>query len=154
LRQGTASLILDEKGKISFTDHGEGLKRARYFNALLNPAGDLKFIFDLLRSPDILAPVMDILGLLKAEVAQLVTDLRLLLQTGETILNREGIKEPGDLIPRPMLARVLSLMLRGNYSLDDQLEPLIQQITECRDFPRVPLKKLLQQENKWQSILF
>lgn len=147
LRAGELTLHLDEGGKLSFSgDRTEGLYGARYFNALLSPAKDLAAWHKIFQSDDAIRHVVDALSFFSTELAEAVTDLRQLVLTAREILRREGIKEPKDFVPRPVMARIFSLLLVGSDRLQTKLEPILRQATEGTGLPLAALKHLLQRE--------
>ncbi len=146
LRSGALTAHLDEGGKLSFSGSREGLYGSRYFNALLNPANDLGEWIEIFRSDDAFRHVVEALAVFSEELAELLSDARLLVLAGREILRREGITEPRHVIPRELMARTLSLLLRGDDSLQRELVPMIKQATEGHGLPLAALKHLLSRE--------
>jgi hypothetical protein len=143
LRQGQMTLILEPSGKIRFAGDREGLYGARYFNTLLNPAGDPERLMDLLLSEDAILHVLGALSVFAPSMAEALADLRALLLATRTILRREGIREPKDFIPRRRIARTLSLLLSGDDRLQGRLEALVRRVTEGKGLDLVAAKELL-----------
>jgi hypothetical protein len=146
LREGELTLHLGESGKLSFSGAREGLYGVRYFNALLNPAGDIGEWLEIFQSDDAIRHVVDAVAMFSEELAEKIRDARALVLTARTILKREGIEEPADLLPRPMIARVLSLFLSGDDRLVDELTPLILHATEGHGIPLAAAKHLVHRE--------
>ncbi len=143
LRQGQMTLILEPSGKIRFVGDREGLYGARYFNTLLNPAGDPERLLDLLLSEDAILHVLGALSGFAPSMAEALADIRALLLATRTILRREGIRQPKDFIPRERIARTLSLLLGGDDRLRRRLEQLIRQVTEGKGLDLVAAKELV-----------
>jgi hypothetical protein len=146
LRSGNLVLHLDEAGKLAFSGQKEGFYGVRYFKALLNPASDPAYIQELLKSDDAVAHVVAGLNAFNPELAELLTDLQALLRAAQTILDREGLVEPGDFIPRETMARVFSLLVTGDDGLQGQLTPIIKRATEGGGLDLATTKALLRQE--------
>jgi hypothetical protein len=147
LRSGELRAHLDEGGKLSFSGSAqEGLYGPRYFNALLNPANELDEWMEIFRSDDAIRHVVEALAVFSEELAELLGDARQLVLTAREILRREGVTEPKDVIPREQMARVISILLRGDASLQPELVPIIKQATEGHGLPLAALKHLLSRE--------
>lgn len=129
LRTGELTMLLSNTGRIRFEGDSGGLYGVRYFNALLNPASDPEQLWDLLRSDDALARVISAIDVFNPRVAEAIRDLRALVLGTQTILKRENIVEPADLVPRQAMARLLSLLLRGDDSLRERFASIIQRVT-------------------------
>jgi hypothetical protein len=145
LRQGQVTLLLDSAGRMSFSGGRDGLYGVRYFNALINPAGDPDHLLDLFLSEDALSHVLGGLSVFAPAMAEALTDLRALYLGARRILKREGIREPRDFIPRRAMARVMSLLLAGDGSLQERLVPIIRRVTEGHGLDVAATKELLLQ---------
>ena len=146
LRSGELTLHLESTGRLSFSGDRGGLYGVRYFNALLNPAADPEQLLDLVRSDDVLAHVVNAIGVFTPRLAEVLTDLRALALGAERILRREGISEPRDVVPREAMARLFSLLLCGTPRLTEKLSTIIKQVTDGQRLDRRALRKLLQRE--------
>jgi hypothetical protein len=146
LRRGNLVLQLDHTGKLSFSGQRDSFYGVRYFNALLNPAGDPAYLQELLRSDDAVAHVEAALQAFNPELAGLLTDLQALWRAGQTILRREGIREPRDFIPRRAMCRVFSRLLTGDDRLRDRLVPIVRGATEGAGLDLAAAREMLQQE--------
>jgi hypothetical protein len=146
LRRGNLVLQLDHTGKLGFSGQRDSFYGVRYFNALLNPAGDPAYLQDLLRSDDAVAHVEAALQAFNPELAELLTDLQALWRAGETILKREGIREPRDFIPRQAMCRVFSRLLTGGDRLRQRLVPIVKGATEGAGLDLAAAREMLQQE--------
>ncbi len=143
LRQGELTLHLNPAGRFSFSGLRRGLYGVRFFNALLDPASEPAHLVDVLRSDDALEHVIAAVDILSPELAERLEDLRDLVLGVRTIAEREGIDRPADLIPRHRIARMLSLLAVGTDALQQDLEPLIQSVTEGRGLDVERAKELL-----------
>ena len=145
LRSGNLTLELSDTGKLNFSGNREGLYGVRYFNALVNPAADPEHLMEILRSDDALGHVKNALEVFSPQLADWLDDLRILLASLRAMVKAEGISEPGHIIPRPMIARMLSMLLVGDRSLAEPLKPIIKQATEADGLPVARTKQLLQE---------
>ncbi len=146
LRAGELTLHLESTGRMRFSGDRGGLYGVRYFNALLNPAADPEQLLDLVRSDDVLAHVVNAIEAFTPRLAETLTDLRALGLGAERILNREGVKDPKDLVPRRAMARIFSLLLCGTPRLSKKLRSIIGQVTDGKGLDRRAIRKLLQRE--------
>ena len=146
LRAGELMLHLESTGRLRFSGDRGGLFGVRYFNALLNPAADPEQLLDLVRSDDVLAHVVNAIGVFTPRLAETLTDLRALALGAERILRREGIKDPGDVVPGKAMARLFSLLLCGTPRLAEKLHEIIEQVTDGKRLDRRAIRKLLQRE--------
>ncbi len=143
LRKGEITLHLSPSGRFSLSGLGRGLYGVKYFKALLNPASEPGQIMDLIRSDDALRHVIAGLRLVDEDLADLVEALREMALGARRILVGEGIRRPGDLVPRDRIARIMSMFLVGTDELARDLEPLIQSATEGHGFDVERAKELL-----------
>ncbi|MCK5799311.1 MAG: hypothetical protein KAI47_19105 [Deltaproteobacteria bacterium] len=147
LRAGNLTADLDEAGKLSFSGgRNDGLYGIRYFQALLNPGKDLATWYEIFKSDDAIRHVVDALSIFSEELAENLCDLRQLALAGHRILRREGIVDPKNFIPRQAMARVFSLLLVGDASLQDELIPILKHATEGHGLPLAAIKNLLHRE--------
>ncbi len=146
LRQVQMVLLLDRAGKLSFAGDREGLYGVRYFNTLLNPAGNPEQLVDLLLSEDAIGHVLGAAAVFAPGAAELISDLRALWLAARRIVKGEGLKQPKDLIPRRKIARMLSLLLAGDARLQPRLEPIIRKVTEGEGLDLAAARELILQE--------
>ncbi|MBM4319785.1 MAG: hypothetical protein FJ125_07460, partial [Deltaproteobacteria bacterium] len=126
LRQGELTLQVSPGGRFSFSGKREGLYGVRFFNSLLNPATDPGHLLKILSDDDALAHIVATLELFNPELTDLLSSLRELILGARTILRRENVRQPADLIPRAKISRMLSLMLVGTDELASRFSPIIQ----------------------------
>lgn len=143
LRKGDLNVLVNRAGRFSFRGDQEGLYGVRFFNALLDPAAEPRHVLEILRSDDALSHVIAAIEVINPDVASEVTSLRRWILKIRDLLEEEGIQEPGDVIPRARIARVLSLVLAGDRSLEERLIPLIMDMTEGRGLSLKSAKSLL-----------
>jgi len=146
LRKGDLTLHLESNGKIRFSGDGSGLYGVRYFNALLNPAGDPEHLLELLRSDDAQAHVLNAIGAFAPRLAEALEDMRALALGAETIFRREGYREPRHVVPRKAMAHLMSVMLAGDKRLRKKLIPIIRRVTDGKGLDRRATLRLLQRE--------
>lgn len=154
LRQGQLLVVLEEGGALRFEGAGPGTAQADqealygvdYFNALLNPAANPDQLFDLLRSEEALRHVVNALEVFAPDLAETLSDVRTAALTFRTMLDRERITRPADAIPRPVLAKLLSLVLVGNRALVPRLEPIVQRVTEGHGVDIPAMKAILREQ--------
>lgn len=145
LRKGEVTVHLGPQGRLSFSGERQGLYGIRYFNTLLNPAADPEHLAELLRSEEAMGHVLSALDLLSPDLSDrmsLVRDLALGLRT---IAERSGIRELRHFIPRPAMARFLSLVLAGDLSQFERIAEQIKRVTEARGLDVIALKNLLRE---------
>jgi hypothetical protein len=145
LRAGELTVHLSREGRLSFTGERQGLYGIRYFNTLLNPAADPEHLAELLRSEEALTHVLSALELLSPELADQMSLVRDIVLGVRTITQRSGIREIRHFIPRPAMARFLSLLLAGDESLSERLAKQIRAVTEARGLDVADVKNLLRE---------
>lgn len=146
LRQGSLMMHLTANGRLSFSGDREGLYGDRYFNALLNPTADLGEWYRILTSDDAFQRLAAGLEVFSSELVDMLSGLRLMLISARDVFRRERIRKIGDLLPRPIMARVLSLLLVGTPRLTDELIPIIEQVTQAKGLALSKVKLLLARE--------
>jgi hypothetical protein len=146
LRQGRLTLLVDDSGKITFAGNRDGLYGVRYFNALVNPGGDVEHLLDLFHSEDALTHVVGAIRVFHPALAEAVQDARALWLAARQIFTREGIRQPGDFVPRKVMARIFSLLLSGDLRWQERLTPILQGVTEGRGLDLRATREILQEE--------
>jgi len=145
LREGELTLHVSPGGRVFFSGEREGLYGVRFFNSLLKPASDPGHLLQLLGDDNALGHVVAALEVFNPELAETLSSFRELALATRTILTREGIRKPADVIPRARMARLISLLLVGTDRLAPGIQPLIQGITEGRGLDVAAAKKLLRE---------
>ncbi len=143
LRNGALTVHFSPEGRLSFSGDRQGLYGIRYFNTLLNPAADPQHLFEILRSEEALSHVFSALELISPELADRATLLRDMALGIRTIAERAGIRELHHFIPRPAMARLMSLLLAGDESLAERLAVQIRSATESRGIDVIEIKNIL-----------
>ena len=143
LRKGEFDLHLSPSGGISISGEEWGLFDARYFNALINPEAEPERILDILRSREALDRVFDTIAAFSTEAVDLLTKIRNFVQDAEEALDKEGISQPGDAVPGPMLARLLSRIVFDGKIGEDDLYPLVKQVTDGKGLNVSRIKQLI-----------
>ncbi|MCA9670826.1 MAG: hypothetical protein KC503_34755 [Myxococcales bacterium] len=143
-RHGSLRVTLDENGGIAFSGEGEAaLERVRALNALLDPAGEPAALIELLGADHTIDQALAVLRLFSDDLAERLQTLRAIVAAARHIMRGERIDKPRDMVPRPAIARVLSLLLVGNGELAPELEPMVKSVTEGRGLPLADVKQLL-----------
>jgi hypothetical protein len=132
LRQGEVTLHLSPGGRFGISGARDGTYGARFFNALLDPAGDPARLLDLLESQDALSHIVSVLRMFNPELADDLSRARRWILEFRDHLQGHGIRRPGDAVPRERLVRLISRLLVGDESLGPRLEPLVRDVTEAR----------------------
>ncbi|HEY3359398.1 MAG TPA: hypothetical protein VGQ83_39475 [Polyangia bacterium] len=132
LREGELTVHVSPGGRLSFSGAREGLYGVRYFNALIDPGKEAEHLLEILNSDDALAHVEAALEVFNPELADLLHRVRAWALKIRDHIDREEIKQPGDVIPRTRIAHFGSLVLVGDDSLEARLTPLIKDVTEGR----------------------
>jgi hypothetical protein len=143
LRQGELTMHISPGGRFSFSGQRDGLYGVRYFNALLDPAKEATHLFEIFQSDDALGHVSAALEVFNPELADLLNTVRRFALRMRDHLEAEEITQPADAIPRPRLARILSLAICGSGALEARLIPLIKDVTEGRSLDLNATKDLL-----------
>lgn len=143
LRSGELTVHFSQEGRLSFSGERQGLYGIRYFNTLLNPAADPEQMFEILRSEEALSHVFSALELVSPDLAERATLLRDIALGVKTIADRAGVKEVYHFIPRPAMARFMSLLLAGDESLAERLAVQIRNATESRGIDVIEIKNIL-----------
>jgi len=100
---------------------------------------------DLLRSEEAMAHVQSALELLSPELADRMSLVRDLALGIRAVADRTGITELRHFIPRPAMARFMSVLLAGDTSLAGRIADQIQSVTEARGLDVVEVKNLLRE---------
>jgi len=87
---------------------------------------------DPFRFGEILRTLEEVLAHFEPGLGARIASLRRATSSLRTHLEEEGIRSPGDLIPRPVLCRMLSRLLTGTPRWGASLEPLVRDVTEGR----------------------
>lgn len=132
LRQGELTVSISPGGRFSVLGGKDSTYGARFFNALLDPAGDPAPLLDLLESEDGLEHIEAVIRMFNEELAHDLARLRRRVLHIKNYLKEQNIKTPGDILPRKRLAALLSQILVENDSMTDKLVPLIKDVTEAR----------------------
>ena len=145
LREGELTVHLSREGRLSFSGERQGLYGIRYFNTLLNPAADPEHLTELLRSEEALAHVLSSLELLSPDLADRMSLFRDIALGMRTLAQRSGIREIRHFIPRPAMARFLSLVLAGDESQADRIAAQVKSVTEAQGLDVAEVKSLLRE---------
>lgn len=143
LRQGALTVCVSPGGRFSFRGEQQGLYGVRFFNALLDPAGEAGHLLEILNSDDALSHVQAAIEVFDAEWAQQFVTLRKWAKRLRDHVQARGIARPGDLVPRHQIAGMLSRVLVDDDSLEARIEPLVRDLTECRGLDLRAAKDLL-----------
>lgn len=134
LRQGTMTVHMSPGGRFTLTGDKDGPYGVNFFNALLNPASEAPELLTLLDSDDALSHVVAALGAFNPEMAGKVEASRNWLLKVKNQIEVMGISQPGDIIPRDVIARLMSRILVENESLAPRFAPIIKAITLGQGF--------------------
>jgi hypothetical protein len=145
LRSGEIAAHVDTEGRLSLSGEREGLYGIRYFNALLNPAADPAHWLQILSSEEAIGHVYSALELLSPELASTMVLVRDVVLGVRSIARRAGVAELRNFIPRPAMARFMSLVLAGNESYAERIATQIRNVTEARGLDVVEVKNILRE---------
>ena len=143
LRQGAVNLKVSQEGGLTISGQQGGLYDARFFNALLNPGAEIQRWMDVLGSDEAVNHVIDAVRVFIPDLAEMMIDLRQFIHKCRDILEDEGVKKPGDIIPGRKIARVLSRVLDDSLKLTDRIYPIVKQVTDGDGLNVPELKRLL-----------
>jgi hypothetical protein len=143
------NLEISPTGGIRITGPAKGLYDASYFNALIHPFSEGAKWVEILRSREAMQKVEQALALLHPGVGRVSEGLRSLAQRLEQVLEDEAIYSPGDLVPAPKLARVLSRIITGGTEAAPEILELVLGVVRAEglDHPRV--RALLERHLPW-----
>ncbi|MBI4700775.1 MAG: hypothetical protein HY744_06365 [Deltaproteobacteria bacterium] len=139
LQQGHVRVGISPAGGLSISGPKGGLYDAGYFNALVSPGAQPQRWVELLLDEQATLRVLAAVRIFSPEAARLLGELRRFAQRMQGALAAERIEQPRDLIPAPVIARVISRLLRGTAELEERLLPLVQRVVggEGLDLPAV-----------------
>ena len=146
LRKDRLDLTLRPSGRVSLEGTDKGLYGINFFNALLNPAANPRHLLDVLRSEESMSYVLRALAIFAPEFSEVFEDVRTAVLTARSMLDRERIREPRDLIPRERIARFLSLLIVGTPALTERLVPVVRRATEGGGLDVPEVKAILREQ--------
>lgn len=143
LRQGKVTVGLGPTGRLTISGEGAELYDAHFFNALVNPQDEVDRWMEILDDDEALDHVQEALSLFNADWADKLGAIRRFGDRVKDVFRDEGIEEPRHLIPRPVIARVLSRVLAEDDSLARRIEPLVEDVTEARGLDVRGVRRIL-----------
>ncbi|MBN2801417.1 MAG: hypothetical protein JXX28_19910 [Deltaproteobacteria bacterium] len=154
LRRGKLSLHLNQVGGLVIkTEEDEGvLYDARYFNALLNPDQELDRWMALMEDEETVRHILDAARVLSPELADKLERLRAFMDRVRRAAEAEGVEVVADLLPAPVIARVLSRVLVDSAELEPRILPLVEAVVAGVGLDVRGTKKLLEDvlpEHDW-----
>lgn len=143
LRQGDLTVHISPSGGITISGEDRGLYDARYFNSLINPDQEVGRLLDILSSDEALDRVFACLGIFSPDAVKLLTRIRNFTRKAREIFDEEEIEEPRDALPGRVLARLAGRLIFDREDLDEQLYPIVKQVTDGKGLNVSALKRLL-----------
>jgi len=145
LRKGELTALLGPGGRLMFSGEKGGLYGVRFFNALINPTDEPKHLLEILESEDALGHVAAALELFNPDLARVVSRFQEWLVSARAGLKTQGIQSPGDVVPMNRIARIISLSLMGDASLEDRIMPLVRRVADGRGLDVVAAGQILRE---------
>ncbi len=145
LRQGALTVLPGPGGRLMFGGDRRGLYGVRFFNALLSPSEDPQQLLEILESDDALRRVVAALEVFNPDLASLLARFRDWVLQARRGLRAEGIERPGDAVPMNRIARILSMVLVGDASLETRIVPLMRRVTEGQGLDRAVAGAILRE---------
>lgn len=156
LRQGRLALKLNHVGGLQIETEDESgdenLYDARYFNALLNPDQEIDRWLALLEDEETVRHILDAARILSPELVDKLERGRVFLTRIRDAAAAEGVESAGDILPAPVISKVLSRIILGDTSVEPRLLPLVMEVVEGKGLAVRATKKLLEEvlpENEW-----
>ncbi len=143
LRQGKFLMELSPAGGLEVKGEDGHLYDGRFFNALVNPGADPHRLAEILANEEAMSRVLGAVELFSADAHRLGRALFDLSKRIRKTVEREKIERPGDAIPGPKLARLLSGFLVDSAELAEPLYQLIKEVTDGNGLDVFATKQLL-----------
>ena len=150
LRQGRLNLQVSPVGGLSIKkaattrEDREGLYDWRFFNALVAPDDDsASKILDVIHDKRSMKRLLAVLNLINKDLERLARYVLTRAWRAKDIFDKEGVTDPGKLIPGHRMARLASLFLCGDTSQVDEILPIIQRVVAGNGLDVVKTKDLL-----------
>jgi hypothetical protein len=112
-------------GLLATGDRGD-LYDARFFNALLNPGAEPDRLLEILADERAMDRVLAAVRLFSEEAHELLEALLHAARRVRRAVDEEAVRRPGDAIPAPKLARLISRALAGSTDLAERVLGLVQ----------------------------
>ncbi|MBI2392894.1 MAG: hypothetical protein HYV09_25135 [Deltaproteobacteria bacterium] len=146
LRKRAFVVSLAATGGLTVTGEGGDKYGPRFFNALLNPGADLDALVEVLDDDESIERILAALELFSEGARDLGGKVRDLAKKARSALDAEGVKKPGDGVPAPVLARVLSRILCGTPELEARILPLVLRVVAGDGLDVLATKHLLDEQ--------
>lgn len=150
LCQGRLNLDVSSVGGISFRqasttrEDKRGLYDWKFFNAIVSPDDDSPArILDVLHDKKTMHQLLDITKLINADIERTLRYILTKVWRAREIIDKEGISDPGEVIPGYKMARLVSLFLSDDDSQVNEILPIIRRVVAGNGLDVVKAKELL-----------
>lgn len=150
LCQGRLNLEVSSVGGISFRqasttrEDKQGLYDWKFFNAIVAPDDDSPArIMDVLHDKKTMNRLLEITKLINADIERAIRYILTKLWRAREIIDKEGIEEPGQIIPGYKMARLMSLFLSDDDSQVREILPIIRRVVAGNGLDVIKAKELL-----------
>ncbi|MGM0597002.1 MAG: hypothetical protein ACQES9_08195 [Myxococcota bacterium] len=134
LRKQNLEISVDKLGGVDIGGNRTGLYDAHFFNALLNPADEIKKWLEIFNDENAVAYLIKSAELFNPFLAKLIGRSKVLSDRITQYFEENGIEQPGDLIPGKRLGHFFSWLLAGSDQYRDEFHEIIKQVTDGKGF--------------------
>jgi hypothetical protein len=150
LCQGRLNLDVSSVGGISFRqasttrEDKRGLYDWKFFNAIVSPDDDSPArILDVLHDKKTMHQLLEVIKLINADIERALRYVLTKLWRAREIIDKEGISDPGQVIPGFKMARLVSLFLRDDDSQVNEILPIIRRVVAGNGLDVIKAKEIL-----------
>ena len=150
LCQGRLNLDVSSVGGISFRqasttrEDKRGLYDWKFFNAIVSPDDDSPArILDVLHDKKTMYHLLEVTKLVNADIERALRYVLTKVWRAREIIDKEGISDPGQVIPGYKMARLVSLFLSNDDSQVSEILPIIRRVVTGNGLDVVKAKELL-----------
>jgi hypothetical protein len=116
----------------------------QFFNAIVAPDDDSPArIMDVLHDKKTMNRLLEITKLINADIERAIRYILTKLWRAREIIDKEGIEEPGQIIPGYKMARLMSLFLSDDDSQVREILPIIRRVVAGNGLDVIKAKELL-----------
>ena len=116
----------------------------QFFNAIVSPDDDSPaLILDVLHDKKTMHQLLEVTKLINADIERALRYVLTKVWRAREIIDKEGISDPGQVIPGYKMARLVSLFLRDDDSQVNEILPIIRRVVAGNGLDVVKAKELL-----------
>ena len=150
LRQGRFNLQVSPVGGMSINkavtsrEDREGLYDWKFFNALVDPDGENSSrLMQVIHDKKTMKQLLKVVKLINFDLERLAYFALTRAWRAKDIMDKEGMTDPGKIIPGHRMARLMSLFLGGDLRHVEEILPIIERATAGEGLDIVKVKDLL-----------